>query len=350
MNHDDVLSRLGENKVNLNIKTNKMNEMDVFRDGGEVRNAFSNFDNIFGTFKNKKCPSICNIKINTPAGTVTRTYNGDINYALASMPPNLANTIGNVVAQAMEVTKQLAGGVNEDGSRVYSKKMLDTMERHQKEREERKKDLESRLAEVDPLLYTIASYIDKTLPLFSQVDINKKVNDFRDTLLENLKNHIDAYRQFNFKAKKISIDDVIKSLNKGRENIYPVIYYASNLLKSNIVCEEVLKKNEVIVEYGGENDNYIYMRDDGKEAEDHPEGFRSYIMKHIDKVISHYDNKNLKKMLVKDLKVLACELKIDIYKVVDTVDAVTGKQTVRKTALLKDELVEKISSLINRSI
>ena len=65
---------------------------------------------------------------------------------------------------------------------------------------------------------------------------------------------------------------------------------------------------------------------------------------------NNVNNKNLKKILVKDLKTLATELNIDLYKVVDTVDTVSGKTTSKKTALLKDELVEKISSLINRSI
>ena len=45
-------------------------------------------------------------------------------------------------------------------------------------------------------------------------------------------------------------------------------------------------------------------------------------------------------MLVKDLRAIAIDLNIDIFKIVD------GK----KITLLKEEIVEKISSVINRSI
>lgn len=370
MNTDDILSCLGDNKVNVNIKTNKMNEHEVFKIDGDFMNAFTNFDNIFGNFKNNKNP-VCNIKINTPTGTITKTCNGDLNDALSSIPgilsnKSLANTINKAVFQALEVSKKYQEGTqNSQGQQsrtpVCSKNMQETIERDRNERDER---LKQRVPnEADNILFTIASYVDKTLPLFSQIDINKKLINFRDTLLDNLKNHNDAYKQFNFRSKKISYNDVVASLRSDREDSYPLIYYASNLFKSNIILEEISKKKVVIIEFKGsetnsdqssQNDSYIYMKDDGKEAEERIEGFKSYNEKHIDEVIEQKRNtigiKNLKKMLVKELKTLATELNIDLYKVVNTLDTVTGKNTSKKTALLKDELVEKISSLINRSI
>jgi hypothetical protein len=369
---NQVIGNIGENKVNVDIKKNRMNEMDVFKPGGEFMNAFANFDNIFSNFKGMK------------GGGVTNTHNisstGDLSSTLASIPaiannPGLVETINNAVNQAMEIAmKQKSGGnftynytngqlqpemnTYTQQKREPNQKMKETMEKHKQQREQRNRDRSERIQ--DHALYIIASFIDKTLSLLSKEEINRKVGEFKSTLDKNLVNHIDAYKQLKFKAQKISLDDVRDSLRVDRDSLYPLLYYASHLLKSNIVfvqthdTEKDPAPKTHVVEYDSSVNTYIYMTDelegsDVQFAEDR-DGFKELYDSTFQTKISNIDIQKLKKMLVKDLKTLAIELKVDLSKTIETTNPETGITTTKKSPLLKEELVEKISTLINSSI
>jgi hypothetical protein len=205
--------------------------------------------------------------------------------------------------------------------------------------------------------------------LLSKEDINKKVGEFKMTLDKNLVNEVNAYKQLGFKSQKLSLDDVRDSLRVDRDTLYPLLYYASHLLKSNIVFEQTkdTEKDKApkthVLEYDPEVDSYIYMTDllkkaeeggNGKEepqfAEEKESGFKEVRDSTYNNKIANIDVQKLKKMSVKDLKTLALELKIDLVKTVETVNPDTGIKTTKKAALLKEELVEKISTLIKSSI
>ena len=381
-NIDNIVSGLGENKVNVDIKKNRMNEMDVFKPGGEFMNAFANFENIFGNFKNRKGGSqdqtTYNVNYNTPTGTTTRNCTtGDLSATLASIPaiansPGLADTINNAVNQALALAMKHNGQGGGNYTYNYttsangepqlvevpnyqnrerrepSQKMKETMERHRLQREQRIRERSEKV--LDPPLYIIAAYIDKTLSLFSKEEINKKVGEFRSTLDKNLTNHVDAYKEFKFKSQKISVEDVQCSLRRDRDSLYPLVYYASHLLKSNVIMVESSAKKTHSVEYDKESDKYIFMTDEllnnePQEAEER-DGFRSYSENAFKDRIKNIDVKGLKKMLVKDLKALATDLKIDLIKTVETKNVETGVITSKKTALLKDEIIDKITALV----
>ena len=361
---DQVIDIIGDNKVNIDIKKNRMNEMDVFKPGGEFMNAFANFENIFANFNStSKGVRVGNGNTYTINGT------GDLSKTLASIPaianqPGLVDTINNAVNQAMNIAmKQSNGG---GGSYTYncstgeqepqprkrelSQKMKETMERHKLQREQRNRDRVERIQ--DPCLYIIAVHVDKTLSLLSKEDINKKVSEFKVTLDKNLLNEVNAYKKLGFKAQKMSLDDVRDSLRVDRDNLYPLVYYAGHFLKSNVIF--VQKEKTHVMEYDSGVDSYIFMTDEFDSepqfAEERLEGFKEYRDRTYKQKIADIDVQKLKKMTVKDLKTLAIELKIDIVKIVETVNQDTGIKTSKKAPLLKEELVEKISTLINSSI
>lgn len=388
---DQIIGNIGENKVNVDIKKNRMNEMDVFKPGGEFMNAFANFENIFANFNGHSNGNGrgmgTSMSTSTNGNGTTNTYTinstGDLSKTLASIPaianqPGLVDTINNAVNQAMAIAmKQSGGGGNytynyNNGElqsqpqqrREPNQKMKETMERHKLQREQRNRDRAERIQ--DPCLYIIAVHVDKTLSLLSKEDINKKVGEFKLTLDKNLLNEVNAYKQLGFKTQKISIDDVRDSLRVDRDSLYPLLYYASHLLKSNIIFKQTkdTEKDKApkthVVEYDPEVDSYIYMTDmmvqvdGGKEepqfAEEKADGFAAQRDNTYQSKIANIDVQKLKKMTVKDLKTLALELKVELVKTVETTHPDTGIKTTKKAALLKDELVEKISTLINSSI
>ena len=208
--------------------------------------------------------------------------------------------------------------------------------------QESKKDLS------DPLMYAIALYVDNTLSLFKVDEINAKVDAFRDTLMTNLTNHVDGYKKMKFKSQKFSLEDVKSSLLSNREDVRPLLYYASRLLMKNIVYKSNNSQN-LLIPYDDATVSYVLFdmtdRADPK-FEDLTTGFDEVKRGEFDAKVRNIEVEKLKKMLVKDLKQLATELGIDTSKQV--IDPNTGKS--KKTQLLKEEMIEKISDVINKNI
>lgn len=269
---------LGPNKVTVEIKTNFMNETDVFQStvkSDEFQRAFENFPNIFGTFKN--------MKHNAPFPIPHRK-----NAPAPLSPPAKA-----VIA--------------------------------------------------DPLMYQIAAYIDKTVALFKIEDINKKVDEFRETLGANLTNHVNAFKNMKLKSLKISLDDIRDSLSAARNTPYPMLMYVSKLIKTNIVIRS--KDNVILhaVEYHDNEseaqDKYLALCEVIEESPEAPElshGFNEVVGRVKAEKLDGMSEQKLKKMLVKELKTLATHLGLQTSKTVD------GK----RVSLLKDELVAVIVALM----
>lgn len=271
---DTIIKSLGQNRVTVDIKTNHMNEMNVFT-SGESQQVFNKFPNIFANFKGMKAPA-----------PVTRRPS----------PP-----------------------------------------------------LQQHIA--DPLLFQVVSFVDKTISLFKTDDINKKVDEFRTTLSDNLTNHVDAYRKLKLKEVKfvniqgeytrLTVDDIRDSLAVTRKTPLPMLHYVSKLLKSNIVHEDKGSDPKYIVSYEHSEspDSFIKLSSNPVSASEPIEpssGFLQVLESAKAKKIEGLDEQKLKKMLVKDIRNLASEIGISVYKTVE------GK----RTALLKEELVAAISNLL----
>jgi hypothetical protein len=104
-------------------------------------------------------------------------------------------------------------------------------------------------------------------------------------------------------------------------------------------------------EYDKDSDKYIFFTDEllnnePQEAQERSEGFKSYSENAFKDKIKNIDVKGLKKILLKDLKVMATDLQIDLFKTVETKNVETGVITTKKTALLKDEIIGKITALV----
>lgn len=276
MSIEHILKNLGSNKVTVDISTNKMNEMSVFQKE-EIPSQFVQLDNLLDFYK-----------------TMT-----------SSMP------------RRQITPKQQFPPKQQTPTRVEYKT--------------------SKAVISDPFMYVIASYIDKTLSLFKIEDVNKKVEEFKKQLSDNLINHNDAYRKMKLKTLGIELDDLQQQiLSSSRKEKKSTLIYVSKFLKKNIVWNGISEKPEII-KYDEEDDNYVLLKVDSSEDRD---GFRNILNQELKGKVNNLSQQNLKKMLVKDLKIIAQDFKIDLFKIVD------GK----KTTLLKEELVEKISAVINRSI
>jgi hypothetical protein len=191
----------------------------------------------------------------------------------------------------------------------------------------------------DPFMYIVASYVDNTLTLLKPEDINKKVSEFKQTLADNLTNTTDAYK--NLKLRSIVKDvDVLKSEILSNERIqYDMIgSYLSKLFKLNIIIARTGCVTQSFINDVDTCDGYLEIGESGFIKKD--TGFKNAAIAIVKQRFNIENKEKLKKLLVKDLKAIAGDLNISIYKVIDN----------KKIYLLKEELVEKISSVITTII
>jgi hypothetical protein len=267
---ENIIKALTDNKVTVELKTNKLNEMYVLGDVGEKEDKFAGFPDLVTEYRNKG-----------PAALQQRPRNG---------------VLHSTQVKPCAVPLQ------------------------------------------DPFMYIVASYVDNTLTLLKPEDINKKVSEFKQTLADNLTNTTDAYKKL--KLKSIVKDvDVLKSeiLSNDRTQYDMIGSYLSKLFKRNIIISRTGSVKQTFINVDTD-DGYLEIGDTSfiiKET-----GFKDAAIALVKQRFNIENKEKLKKLLVKDLKTIAGDLNIPTYKTIDN----------KKISLLKEELVEKISSVITTII
>lgn len=185
----------------------------------------------------------------------------------------------------------------------------------------------------DVFMYNVACYVDGTLSLLRPADINNKVHEFKKTLADNLAG---SYKKLKLSGVLKDVDEVKKEiLSAERQDINTVLVYLCRLLQKNIVYND---KTHI---YDANNDSYLLVDKEGLIVTDNTSGFNKVHSSILDKKRDMYAERfkkteNLKKVLVKDLKNIAADLEITLHKVIDN----------KKISLLKEEIIEKISSVL----
>lgn len=189
----------------------------------------------------------------------------------------------------------------------------------------------------DPLLYSIATFMDPSLSLFKPLEIDQKVEATRAVLATNLTNQTQVYKRLDLKSRGISLEVVQEAIAAGRPCVRPLLHYVAALTNKNMVYAPPSSPVDVFRCDQPGQDDYVYIVP-GQEADHRPTGFAEVAAGAIRARAKNLGNaqQNLKKMLVKDLKAVARDLDIDLFKTTPE-----GKKP-----LLKDELVEKISAVI----
>jgi hypothetical protein len=276
---ENIIKALTDNKVTVELKTNKLNEMYVLGDVREKEDKFAGFPDLVTEYRNRG-----------PAALQQRPRNGVLHST--QVKPCAVPRAQPECAVPLQ----------------------------------------------DPFMYIVASYVDNTLTLLKPEDINKKVSEFKQTLADNLTNTTDAYKKL--KLKSIVKDvDVLKSeiLSNDRTQYDTIGSYLSKLFKRNIIISKTGSVKQTFINVDTD-DGYLEIGDRSfiiKET-----GFKDATIALVKQRFNIENKEKLKKLLVKDLKTIAGDLNIPTYKTIDN----------KKISLLKEELVEKISSVITTII
>jgi hypothetical protein len=334
----EILKGLKTNRVTIDICANDMNELQVLKHDKETNGHHVIFDTMFvDTFKEFKKMS------NT---TPQRQYSQPSHKSHQSNAQHQPNPIQQNYPNT-QMHHQSSYPIKSYAKQPDSFNTTHTTHTSHIEKRGNLTKSQSVLRLNDPLMFAMANYVDKTLSLFSIEEINKKVAVFKTELKTNLDNHHQAYKKLTLKTTKKTIDE-IRSLidNADRKEYEPLLVYFGRLLKKN-VC---FRLDDTVCSVKVSDDNmYLNITECKDEKQgmkqwiqvDECHGFDTALDTIVKSKVERYKNiQNLKKILVKDLKIIAEDLGIELFKVVD------GK----KISLLKEELVDKISELVHTSI
>lgn len=184
----------------------------------------------------------------------------------------------------------------------------------------------------DPLLEALACQLDPTLSLFSGPALQSKVHAFRQSLVDNLDNHHQAYKKIPFRMFKLSLDDVRSSLSnteRTQAQLLPVLLYMSHLLQSNVIMDPH------VVQY--DTDRYIRITQTPFghfEFDRYESGFRALAQERAAQNAQGLDEKKLNTMLVAELRDTATRFGIATCK---------KDESGKKKPLLKAELISELA-------
>lgn len=180
-------------------------------------------------------------------------------------------------------------------------------------------------AYVDPLLYLGCFRMDNTITLLKSYDVQRKVESYKQQLINDLTNDKALYKKLKFKlhmktSGPVDVEAAIKDLARDENATQLVTYYYANMWKSNIAIGGVLS-----TVYDLHATSYVNLDLERMEMHDMSNGFAEILQ-------SFLASQNLKHMLVKDIRKLATFLKLPTTK--------PGEGP-----LLKEELVNSIKNI-----
>ena len=181
----------------------------------------------------------------------------------------------------------------------------------------------------DSLLAIAICVIEPTASLLPVDTMNIKISDFETRLMANL----DAsYKTLQMKKYGVSKDDILRDISIKNSNRRALLTYLSKLINTSVCLPEidfVVETSDRILIIDIDNFHTFTLRKISS--------FNSWKQEHIQKKIEKYANVDMNNKLLKDLKIIADELLIPTFKVVD------GK----KCYLLKSQLKTVVDKFIN---
>ena len=303
-----IKNNLGPNKINLSINSNEYEETQAINKLYDEINGFDGIDNIVDKFRNLRGNKPTNFKNNIDKMNDKNDKN-DKN--------NKNNLSSNMISQTSTKIYENNQTYKHDINNINNINNIN-----------------------DKLIYTIYSSIDPSITLFKPFDINIKVNAFKEELIKNLTiakmfKKLDLHKLYD-EPEIIKAIKYVKSSVKERQ---PMLVYISRLINKSIVINgdnyieyienisiNASKESLIIKEING--DFEIIEEELNKE-------------KILNTKISNYLKDNLvnklDKILVKELKTIAEDLEIPLFKLDDNN---------KKKPLLKNELKDLIKELI----
>ena len=303
-----IKNNLGPNKINLSINSNEYEETQAINKLYDEINGFDGIDNIVDKFRNLRGNKPTNFKNNIDKMNDKNDKN-DKN--------NKNNLSSNMISQTSTKIYENNQTYKHDINNINNINNIN-----------------------DKLIYTIYSSIDPSITLFKPFDINIKVNAFKEELIKNLTiakmfKKLDLHKLYD-EPEIIKAIKYVKSSVKERQ---PMLVYLSRLINKSIVINgdnyieyienisiNASKESLIIKEING--DFEIIEEELNKE-------------KILNTKISNYLKDNLvnklDKILVKELKTIAEDLEIPLFKLDDNN---------KKKPLLKNELKDLIKELI----
>lgn len=172
----------------------------------------------------------------------------------------------------------------------------------------------------DVLAYFDCFWRDKTVSLLKPDDLEKQMNLCRQQLINDLTNEKQLFKKYKFKTfmKTESSKDVEAAIKTG-DHMEIVAFYLAQVHQTNLAVN-----GKFAAVYDAKNAAYIDITSSSADVCEHSSGFHGVLSAYI-------EEQNLKKMLVKDIKRIACVLKLSTSK--------DGSQ------LLKEQLINEITAI-----
>jgi hypothetical protein len=284
-----IKNNLGPNKISLSINSNEYEETQAINKLYDEINGFDGIDNIVDKFRNLR---------NTEFGKVNPRAQPSKNYQDNRERIETENTSISRVQSNLVITP---GDIN------------------------------------DKLIYTIYSSIEPSITLFKQMDINVKINAFKEELIKNL-TIAKMFKKLDL-HKLYDEPEIIKAIKYSKNSVkerLPMLVYLSRLInKSIIIYNNIDNYIEHIENISINVKDTLVLKETNGNFEIIEEEFNKD--KILNTKISNYLKDNLVDkldiLLVKELKIIAENLDITLFKL---------DENNKKKPLLKNELKDLI--------
>lgn len=332
---DNIIEGLGANKVNIDIKTNQMNEKHIFENGDPKELPFDNFDKIFENFRQIgnqiRRNGYAMVQQQPHLNPQLQTHN--MKTPFNNAPPN--ENINSMLSDLMDLVEHQARSL-QDSIRIAKMQKI-----------EKAKALQDPLPQPQPqqqtqplndkLLYSFMIRENNTVSLLNNEAKNKHTKQYGDLLVDNLKNESNAYKKYGFKSIGIKLEDLVLSISSQRTDVRPLLLYEAYRAGKNIVYKDDMYMIDNTA------DSYIYLDDNDedcmwKDRTGLQVIIKEYISKYVEGDVENMQQK-LKKKLVSDLKDLSKKLCLPLNRLEDS----------KKHSLSKEEIITKICDLYNSS-